>query len=311
MLNGSLVFALIACGPSDADIDAKITERLIAERLIEASPRPAGPNAPPRSAAAPPPLDPVAASHAVLASLDVLMKDYQPDLPTLTDETDVLRCVTTADLKSDPRLKDVGRTLEKERQASERARRDAAATFRRERLPLDYRIDVGWADRTKKESDRYGCWDSGAGQVWMSLGESQCYNMSNTLVWKLRAPGETRPLYVNGGPELMKRIETARVTVPDRISCRVNDVVQRDDHRTVACDGGPEIRVYGDVPLAANVGDLLSVPLKDAKRDPNGVLWKDISGGRWVVDAEVATVKVDDNATCPTIDEILSAGGAR
>jgi hypothetical protein len=71
-----------------------------------------------------------------------------------------------------------------------------------------------------------------------------------------------------------------------------------------------EIRVSGSLGRI-NIGDVVSAPLADVKRDPDGVLFKDVASKTpaWTVDADGPTVTVDVAANCPTADEILAAGG--
>lgn len=137
--------------------------------------------------------------------------------------------------------------------------------------------------------------------------------------WRARVPA--RPsvfLYSNSEkpptdvPELMRRLSAAGLKLPARFSCRVEDVATVGARRSIACRGAvaSEIRVSG--PLGRiNIGDVVSAPLVDVKRDPDGVLFKDVASKTplWTVDADGSTVTVDVAASCPTADEILVAGG--
>jgi hypothetical protein len=60
-----------------------------------------------------------------------------------------------------------------------------------------------------------------------------------------------------------------------------------------------------------NVGDLVSVPLANTKRDPDGVLLKNVAGNNkgWVIDADAGSLTVDAAATCPSMADILAALG--
>lgn len=65
--------------------------------------------------------------------------------------------------------------------------------------------------------------------------------------------------------------------------------------------------------MTYHIGDVVSIPLKDTKRDPNGVLFKEVwnYADHWVVSADPASVTVDLPATCPTVDEIVAASAPR
>jgi hypothetical protein len=121
-------------------------------------------------------------------------------------------------------------------------------------------------------------------------------------------------------PELMKRIEASKFDVPARFSCRVDQVTRATGGaRTVNCSGsGDSAGAYiklsaSDTAPAYHIGDVVSVPLKDTKRDPSGVLFKEVwdRTDHWVVSADPASVTIDVPATCPTIDEIVAATAAK
>ena len=64
---------------------------------------------------------------------------------------------------------------------------------------------------------------------------------------------------------------------------------------------------------ATHIGDVISVPLRGADRDPNGVLSREPAGrkpGWWVVDADGSTLKVETAAKCPTVAEVVAAAVA-
>jgi len=61
-----------------------------------------------------------------------------------------------------------------------------------------------------------------------------------------------------------------------------------------------------------NIGDVVSVPLGETKRDPDGLLllWNPTApkgSAVWTVDADGASLKVEEAAKCPSIDDIVSA----
>jgi hypothetical protein len=110
----------------------------------------------------------------------------------------------------------------------------------------------------------------------------------------------------------MRRMSATGLKVPTRFSCRVADVVKAADNHVITCGGAvsSEVRLSGSLPRI-NVGDVVSVPLLDVKRDPNGVLSKNVASKApvWTLDADGSTLRVDVAASCPTTDEILAASG--
>lgn len=305
--------ALVACGPSDADIDRLVAARLVAEGLIKPPVELASPGAAELSA---PTLDPVAESLLFLATLDELMKDYEPVMADDVDNADVMRCLTTDARKNDPALSKASKSLEKAKDEADRMKRKAVQIFA-ESVPLQSRIDYGWSSRHSASRTVFGCWMGGRFHgVW----DTDCHSAEcctdvywpPEIVWKVRGT-EARAEFLYSGttapasPELMKRIDGAHITIPNRFSCMVEDVWPKDDHRTIDCVGGPQVRVFGESTARPNVGDVVSVPLANVNRDPNGVLWK--SDGTWVVDADATTLTRDALATCPTTDEILASAG--
>jgi hypothetical protein len=277
--------------------------------------------------------DPAIASLEFLSSLEKLMDGYQPQLPALDDATDVLRCLTSDALASKPELAAARGTLEKRRAESERVRASAYAEFAK-LAPVQFRIDYGWKTRRVERPPVYGCWYSGsmaAPAGWHPGTKSQCDSWSNygdncqqqdCAVgqpihgdWKIKVPGKPAvALYTQREdqyqpPELMKRIESAGITVPPRFSCRVADVEGMKDLRQVACVGGSRpvmLRISGKM-AEVNVGDTVSVPLANAQRDPDGVLSMSTDGRTWIVDGDGAQLTVDKAAQCPSTDEILHA----
>jgi hypothetical protein len=115
-------------------------------------------------------------------------------------------------------------------------------------------------------------------------------------------------------PELMKRIEASKLDIPARFSCRVDQITRANDGtRTVTCAGAHIKLSASDTATAYHIGDVVSVPLKDTKRDPSGVLFKEVwdNADHWVVSADPATVTLDAPATCPSVDEIVAATAAK
>jgi hypothetical protein len=107
-------------------------------------------------------------------------------------------------------------------------------------------------------------------------------------------------------------MEAVGVEPPERFACQVDDVMPDIDHKSLRCRsaGVVNIRVSG-TPPTINVGDVVSVPLAGVRRDPDGVLFKRVTGKNvgWIVDTDGAMLKVDVPAACPTLQEILASGG--
>lgn len=309
-------FLVIGCnnGPSKADIDKMIDARLAERGLVPAGSSTAAASGSASAVAAKTSAPtttkgaagPVEESLAFLARLDELMKDYVPE-----DPSDLLRCVTSDAVKNNADLQKVAATLNQERKRKE-------SEFFGPLYALAFHYDLDWQTRKDPASPPvYGCWGTG----WIDLseysdqGKSVCKGMGD---WKVKSQGhpawftysrtETAP---TRPPELMRRMEGAGIKVPGRFSCRVSDVVSDKDRTTVKCGQGssaPRVRLNGAV-KPVNSGDVVSVPLADAKRDPDGVLFK-TAGTRnaaWIVDADAASVTVDAAATCPSIAEILAS----
>jgi hypothetical protein len=78
-------------------------------------------------------------------------------------------------------------------------------------------------------------------------------------------------------PELMSRMDAAGIKLPLRFACRVEDVVAEHERRTITCRSSAarpiRLRISGEL-RSPNVGDVVSVPLADTKRDPDGVLFE-------------------------------------
>jgi hypothetical protein len=334
-------------GPSKAEVDRMVDERL-AERGVPLAAASASASAEP----SPPPADPnpqVAESMAFLHRLDELMKGYEPELPQVVDNTDALRCVTTYAGQTDPRLKDLAAKTAADKKASLAAREQAEREFRDKVRPLNFRIDYDWKTRGIVSPPVYGCWVTGnwsGNAEWRDVGsEGSCVRMASyyavSTEWKVKVPGGSL-IYTytrstdppSAPPELMRRIASANVTLPDRFACRVADAVSVGDRVVVRCGEAalhrtstppasasetesryaPIIRLTRSIPLV-NIGDVVSVPFANTKRDPDGLLllWNPTAPkGRpvWTVDADGASLKVEEAAKCPTVDEIVSATDA-
>lgn len=331
-----LPLALTACGPSEEEIhtmvDARVgalQQRLEAEKVIKTDAE----------------LEKQKAEEAakteweksldVLAALDKLMADYTPTLPVAKDNTDVLRCTTSDELSSNTTLAGAASGLAKQKAASEQARRAAAAAFEKGKWG-EFAVDEDWKAHVVQYPAVYGCsLVYGDGEVGWPPGiltPDDCKQAAGysglPYTWKVRTPArEDTFLHTglpvssgDGMPKLMKRIEASKFEIPARFSCRIDQVTRANDGaRTVNCAGsgdsaGAYIKLSASATAPAyHIGDVVSVPLKDTKRDPSGVLFKEVrdNGDHWVVSADPASVTIDVPATCPTVDEIVAATAAK
>jgi len=343
VVGGALVVLSVAAivmvivWPTRARVDRLIDERL-AERGLAPLPLPPGsasaaPSASAAASASPnarPEGEPVVASGAFLTQLDDLMKDYKPELPVVEDKSDVLRCITSDAAKNDPDAKKAVAALKSQMDAARKERVRQEREFYDTAYPLAFHYDLDWAVRKSKAIPaQYNCFNVTYGR-WTSppprIDQESCLNSPMAGVadfeWRARVPGRPEVfLYSNSEtaptqpPELMHRMDAAGVKALTRFSCRVDDVVAAADHKTVTCrSSGPSValRVSGSLP-AVNVGDVVSVPLANTKRDPDGVLLKNVGtktgAGSWLVDADGASLTVDSAATCPSVAEIQTAIG--
>lgn len=334
-LVGVLLAALAAASCTRTSNDE--VRRLVDERLVEVGIVPQLDASAPKSAnsslSSAVDADPVAASLAFLGHLDALMKDYRPSLPPVEDEGDILRCVTTEAAQSNAELTKAKATLNAHTAAAKKERARREDDFYKTIYPVAFRIDLDW--RTRKTAPvpatwrcfntsfngywdiRVGTWAPATGQFQTKEGCDNHYGFE----WRQFTPA--RPavyLYSNSEtpptrpPELMRRLETAKLAVPQRFSCRVADVTLLGERRLVKCHGTSTaaLRLSGAPGSTLNVGDEVSVPLADTHRDPDGVLIRIPQPGSeavWTVDADVATLRVDRAAKCPRVEEITSALG--
>ena len=310
-----------------AEVDRLIDQRLEARGLVPSASASARPSAS-ASAKAPRP-DRVAASAAFIASVETLMHDYQPTLPPVEDKTDDLRCVTTDALKSNADLAKVKASLVAKVDAARRARDQKASEFFAKVYPVGFRIDYDWKTRkTEPVPGISDCFNATTGKWTRGLTATTCadnpYSSMFQFEWRVKVPGTPALfLYSNSetppdqAPEMMRRIETAKLKVPKRFSCRVADVLPETPRRIVRCEstGTPTaVRVEGEVP-PLNVGDVISAPLAETRRDPDGVLSRQRLAAKkaemWVLDAAANDVVIDVPASCPSIQDVLTSANEK
>lgn len=312
LLLASMLLTCVGCskGLTDKDVERIIDERVPAlvqkkleeEHLVK----------PPAAAAPESPRPPHLLSLEFLAKLDALMEGYVPTLPTDADQSDMLRCSTKDEIASNKELSKIASLMK----GKDAARAKALLELERNRW-MQYRIDYSFATRSSSHPEVRCCSYQGQCQP-----ANYCDNPRPGEGWVVTVPARPdtglysgKPFAAPDGPqppELMKRIKSAGLPIPDRFSCLVSDVVPNKSGKRIACTAdklvGPSIRVAGNLP-SLHIGDVVSVPLKDTKRDPDGVLLKEKQESEiaWVVDADGASVKVESPAVCPSIEQIVAA----
>jgi hypothetical protein len=348
-LSWAPIAALMACGPDAAEIQQMIQEgnRMVKDEirteLVEADVIESEEERR-KVAEAEAALPPWIRSMNFLAQLDGLMDGYSPILSEEVDSTDLLRCTTDFELSEDAELRQGANKLFQEKKAAEKEREIQQAAFEREKW-RQYRIDLQWNERMYVK-DIYACLscDYMGGREWLVVASSygEYINRSTCLSWgRDNGPGGC-----NGGddqyywklyrsevtddflysmtesprvPELMARIESTKVPIPNEFHCLVENAEKAKDSVYIDCKGenpeGTYIVAKGEMRMVHR-GDLISVPLAEVKREPSGVLYKKrrkVGGSStmvWAVSADAARVALVTPATCPTKEEIL-AGASR
>ncbi len=252
-----------------------------------------------------------------LSSLDRLMRDYQVFVAPDEELTNMMRCVTDWERSRAPELKRTERALAKKQGQSEEMHRQREAE-RRRRAWKQYRLDYMWETREDLGPPVFACSCGGQWNYSKSVNSKGRCTARRNCDWRLRGRGRSQGKVYSARPELMTRIETAELTVPERFHCQVSNArYVFDDYLGqsfvgISCSSPDtmhvQLRIYGDQRMV-NIGDILSVPLRDAHRDPMGVLYKEEYKGTpyWVVTADATKVNVDQAATCPSRTEILEA----
>jgi hypothetical protein len=242
-----------------------------------------------------------------LAQLDRLMADYEPNLPPVSDDTNILACITNAGFAADPGLKAAQAALYADLRASERNRAEVREAFERRRW-LQYRIDYDWQNRVassftppEEVCDRWGdCWTRPGRHVDASGGGD--YDFAGQALYSRTTTPEM--------PELMKRIAAEGVEVPERFYCKVesSDLGNKADGYPlfVGCASSrvtAYLRIVGAM-SPPHAGDILSVPLRDKVISP-AVLSKGNGDPRpWVLRALADETKLETPAECPSDETI-------
>ena len=200
------------------------------------------------------------ASLDIIKEISVLMANYKPELPEQVDNTSLMRCVTAEQRGDNTDLQRLWKSLEKERKASAKERKQTQREFFRSVYPINFRIDYDYKSRipVKKREVTYGCYERGSWGGPQS-SRSACINWcDDNSCWKLRSAGgfretrdiiffskadrqtiRTRVKQANNAdpkpesaesitlgltpepPEMMKRMKAAGVQAPERFYCVV------------------------------------------------------------------------------------------
>lgn len=249
---------------------------------------------------------------AFLHRIDGLMLDYRQQAPTFLDPANPLRCTTDAQMEKTRSLRQVERDLARRIEGGRIAGMEALQKWREVVYPVNHRIDVDWAKRkghkwvikkaclTPKQQwltpedemergcckDQAACEDNVQGK-WLAHG------------WRLESSGK-RYLYSGANepwkPELMLRMNEARVATPERFHCRVSDVHSGKEHDWIHCLGRqPAHRVrFRPKALKSMIhrlqrGDAVSVPLAKTSRPQGALFLLYVSGDYvWVADGDDA-----------------------
>ena len=175
--------------------------------------------------------DRVLESQKYFEKLTQLMEDYEPGLPKIVDNTDLLRCLTSEVIGNDADMRRLDKSLVKQREQSREERRKIKRNFYERVYEVNFRIDHDWRSRagfTKKK--RYGCWDRDDGRYYDYITRSDC--TSSYQRWRLRSSRWVKTSDVNlysgtarpAKPELMKRITAESVRTPSRHYCSIRSV---------------------------------------------------------------------------------------
>lgn len=359
---GVALFALLVavpitgCGRATTQDEVS---RMVDQRLAERGLAPAASASATPAASSAAPTDAAAGSLAFLDQLETLMSGYKPEPPATHDTGDALRCVTTEAFEVDAKLREARSKLARRLDEAAKARADQERAFWTSVYPVAFRIDYDWQTRKTAEvppvsgcfntvvpnQGGYGPGGNGFFPGWAPRLKTQeeCEGYGGgDFHWRVKVPGRPSVFLYSGTndpptapPELMRRMTAAGTVTPRRFSCRVADAVPAPGRTTIKCEpreGGPQLRMAGES-KRVNVGDLVSVPLADVKRDPDGVLLRvpvtqrastprstrsseDAGGpkGRfvWMIDADWSSATVEQPVSCPSIDEVLSSiGGSK
>ena len=206
----------------------------------------------------------------------------------------------------------------------------------RDRYALSYRVDPEWASKKRTEPAVFGCCnDDGSDcERWPGGAQSCAYEGG---LWRVIVfPGPDKFVSTDSteapatAPELMLRIAKAKLEVPARFACRVDDV-QTEKMTSLAAGKGQSdplvpqgvtftvidcssdrrmpviVRVPGNAP-ALRAGDVITVPLSGVQR-PEGVLLKTPGDRdlRWTIDADGQSISIEQTAQCASTQDILAA----
>lgn len=217
------------------------------------------------------------ASATFLDRADELMRDFKPEISKPEPHADLLRCITSQTAKQDVALSKGAERLRSIDQANQQGFHKELLRFQ-DRLFLHYRIDPDWAERKEKGDKLF------------------LYSGTETAE----------------KPALMRLLDQAKIAIPERLSCLVDDYSRVQNEWLIKCSFPRrlEFSVRGDPPdLRAT--DEVSLPLAGTSVDPAVLLKRGFSrygrGERtWVVNGYAVALNVVP-ATCPSASDLFDA----
>jgi len=176
----------------------------------------------------------VLASQLYFERLTRIMKDYEPGLPQVVDNTDLLRCLTSETIGNDADMRRLDKSLVKQREQSKKERKKIERNFYERVYMVNFRVDHDWRTRpgfVKKK--RYSCWDRDDQRYYNRITRSEC--TASYHRWRLRSSKwvETASVNLYSGaerpskPELMQRMDAEKIPTPDRHYCTIRSVERK------------------------------------------------------------------------------------
>jgi hypothetical protein len=254
-------------------------------------------------------------SNDFIRQLSKLMEGYDPKLPVIQDDTNVLECASTAAYKNDQSLVVAAKVLSSDVERARKNQNRIKRNFERRRF-LQYRIDLNWEQRVASQASAWRCTE---GSDWIDSADTcryydgDWYQIISDAFGNDEYDAVGQHLYsrdtIPQPPELMKRMEAAQMVPVERLHCRVTDIVYGPERegspQLIQCDGDVlRLRVFGAASLA-HIGDVLSAPLAGTHRNPEGVLAK--TAGRdayWRLDLPGSDLKVESSVACKSDEQI-------
>jgi len=207
------------------------------------------------------------------------MDGFVPPAPPVVDDRDQFRCVTEAQLQTNPTLKSQASKVLAALKASQAKRRKAQEQGFG--LAWTYAPDYASMQSVK----RAGCYETD-GHLIPGVGARECGSAFAGERW---LPEERKLMYSDGPPELVRRMTDSRLSVPEDLHCLVKDVSAKGE---VHCESGGELQyvVWIDRSKATTInrGDLVatkSIQVRKAGPTSPWVLGREEPASARVVEA--------------------------